>query len=463
MARDAARRQSRHCDDIQVESRMTRTVGRKILKRTGWTMLAIASVVVGAAFVALSRARVETTGNGVHTRLLVPLGKGAAGVRMYSGTGENVTLPGYLAGPVVRRGADGAWTARWFCEDAASEATGRDAAIRITCAGRTRAFPLTTAPVADSVAPMPDKVAVLSDIEGNSEFLDAALRKLGVIDASRKWSYGTGHLVILGDSVDRGRDVFAVLWRLHGLAGQAHAAGGAVHVLLGNHEQYLLRGNISRAHPEYRYALQQLGGYAPAFAGDTVLGAWLRRQPVALKLGTVLFVHGGISPEVARAGLSVEALNTAMRDYWRQAGTTAMSRTAALDAVLGLDGVTQYRGYFRASDGEYPAATQASVEEVLAHYGAGRVVVGHTLVDGVTRRFQGWVIAVDVNHPQARSDALVFVHGQPQVVEIGIPRGLRENQPRQLREFSLFDARDRALLASMYRTTRMLSRIPYPY
>ena len=69
---------------------MTRTVGRKILKRTGWTMLAIASVVVGAVFVALSRARVETTGNGVHTRLLVPLGKGVAGVRMYSGTSSSL-------------------------------------------------------------------------------------------------------------------------------------------------------------------------------------------------------------------------------------------------------------------------------------------------------------------------------------------------------------------------------------
>jgi hypothetical protein len=442
---------------------MTQAVSRTILKRTGWTVLVLASIVATAAFVALSCARVEMTEGGAHTRLLVPIVAGAIGVRVYSGSGENVTIPGYLAGPVVRRSADGAWSATWFCEDAVQRTSGRGDALQITCAGQTRSFSLATAPTADAVAPMPDEVTVLSDLEGNSEFLEAALRKLGVVDASGAWNYGAGHLVILGDSVDRGRDVFAVLWRLHGLATQAHAAGGAVHVLLGNHEQYLLRGNISRTHPEYRYALQQLGGYTQAFAGDSALGAWLRRQPVVLKLGSVLFAHGGISPAVADTGLSVGALNDAMRDYWRVTGSIAASRSAALDAVLGLGGVTQYRGYFRASDGQYPAATQAGVEQVLARYDARQIVVGHTLVDKVTRRYEGRVLAVDVNHPDARSEALVFEHGEPHVVDVGISRGLDRKAPRRLREFSLFDARDRQLLASMYRTNRALSRIPYPY
>ena len=442
---------------------MRRATGRTLPRRTGWALLGLAATMVAVAFVALSCARVEMTGGGVHTRLLVPIVRGAIGVRVYSGTGENVAVPGYLAGPVVRRRADGSWSAAWFCEDAVRHAEGRGDTLQLACAGNAKAFPLTSAPVADTVAAMPGKVAVLSDIEGNSRFLEAALRKLGVIDASGAWSYGTGHLVMLGDSVDRGRDVFAVLWRLHGLAAQARVAGGAVHVLLGNHEQYLLRGNVSRAHPEYRYALQQLGGYAQAFAGDSVLGDWLRRLPVAVKLGPVLFTHAGISPQVADADLPVDALNTAMRDYWHRAGPRAADRSAALDAVLGLDGVTQYRGYFRASGDDRPAATQADVERILARYDAAQVVVGHTLVDGVTRRYGGRVIAVDVNHADARPEALVYVDGAPRIVDLGIPRGLDDDTPRRLREFSLLDARDRALLASMYRANRALARIPYPY
>src|SRR3546814_5266232 len=59
-----------------------------------------------------------------------------------------------------------------------------------------------------------------------------------------------------------------------------------------------------------------MGGYRHAFAADTMIGEWLRQQPVALKLGSVLFVHGGISPRVARTGLDVGQLNAAMQDYW---------------------------------------------------------------------------------------------------------------------------------------------------
>jgi hypothetical protein len=82
------------------------------------------------------------------------------------------------------------------------------------------------------------------------------------VDADGNWDYGSNHLVIAGDSVDRGRDVFAALWRLYSLSLQAQRSGGAVHVLLGNHEQYILRGNLTRAHKEHLYALEQMGGHA---------------------------------------------------------------------------------------------------------------------------------------------------------------------------------------------------------
>jgi hypothetical protein len=334
--------------------------------------------------------------------------------------------------------------------------------LHIECAGARHTFDLAQQPVPTAVAPMPERVAVLSDLEGNHRFLDAALRKLGVVDRDGQWQYGQGHLVILGDSVDRGRDVFAVLWRLHDLAAQAQAAGGVVHVLLGNHEQYLLRGVVSRTHPDYRYALTQLGGYTHAFAADTVLGAWLRRQPVALKLGKVMFVHGGLSPKVARSGLSVVPLNTAMRSYWAESGKP-VAHSQAFDAVLGRSGVTQYRGYFRAMEGHYPTATRADVDNVLAAFDARHVVVAHTLVEHVTRLHGGRVIAVDVNDDEARPEVLVFEHGQPRVVDLGISRNLHVHQPTQVREWELSDRSDRALLASMYHGFRQLSAIPWPY
>src|SRR5690606_24384179 len=217
----------------------------------------------------------------------------------------------------------------------------------------------------------------------------------------------------------------------------------AVHVLLGNHEQYMLRTNPSRANADHLHALNAMGGYPHAFTADTMIGQWLRRQPVALKLGRVVFVHGGISPQVARTGLSVTQLNAAMEDYWNAAGPHPPS--PGLDAVLGPAGVTQYRGWFRALDGRYPMAGDDDVAGVLEQFGAGMAVVGHTVVPGVQRMRDGRVYAVDVNSDESAAEVLVFEDGAPRVVDIGVPRSLAGAETDS-REFSLLDPTDRGML-----------------
>jgi uncharacterized protein YbjQ (UPF0145 family) len=301
---------------------------------------------------------------------------------------------------------------------------------------------------------------VLSDIEGNAAFLDEALRELGVLDSRGAWSYGSNRLVIAGDSVDRGRDVFAVLWRLYSLSLQAAGQGGAVHVLLGNHEQYVLRGNMSRANREHIHALERMGGSAQAFAADTVLGAWLRQQPVLLQAGKVLVAHGGISPFVATSGLSLAQLNDAQRRYWQ--GATAPS--PALDAVFGQMGVTQYRGYF-APSGEGPArATPAQVTDGLDRFGVETVVVGHTLVDQITPLYGGRVYAIDVNSTAAASEALLFEHGVPRIVPLGARRHFaQEEAPVMTRPLRLLDAEDWRTVRRLAQHSRALSQLPHPY
>lgn len=431
---------------------------RTLFRACSWlAILALALVLT-----AVSCAKVEMTASGAHQRLLIPIVVGAVGVPAYSGTGEDVFMEGHLAGPVVRTGNDGTWSATWFCEDESHAASGRGPVLELQCAGRWHRFHLASAPLPPAIDAMPRELAVLSDIEGNAAFLEAALLRLGIVSPGGEWSYGDGQLVILGDSVDRGRDVFAVLWRLHALARQAHAAGGAVRVVLGNHEQYLLRGNISRAHPDYRYALQQMGGYEAAFADDTVIGHWLRQQPVVLQLGDVLFTHAGISPGVAASGLDANGLNAAMRGYWRQP-EGGKPETGVLEATLGLSGVTRYRGYFMNLEGQYGKATPAEVAQVLETYGAKQMVVGHTLVEGVQGLYGDRVFAVDVNDDGARTEVLVYTDGKPRVVDIGTKRNLEASQASRHREFSLLDSRDRRLIASMYTGFQALSRIPMPY
>src|SRR3546814_5879406 len=111
-----------------------------------------------------------------------------------------------------------------------------------------------------------------------------------------------------------------------------------------------------------------MGGDRHAFAAGTCICEWLRHQQVALTLGSVLFVHGGISPRVARTGLDVGQPNAAMQDYWND--TDPHPPSPGLDAVLGHAGVPQYRGWFRALEGRYTEASDAQVSDALERFDA---------------------------------------------------------------------------------------------
>lgn len=424
-------------------------------------ILVIASAVIVAAGLALSNANIELTEAGVHRRLLVPIGVGSAGINTFAGTGDDVRLPGFLDGPVVRRKQDGSWSATWYCEDKVQQLSGTSADLSIDCAGRSHVFPVSRTPaVPDAVFDTRADTLVLSDIEGNLRFLDTALAKLEVTDEQGNWRYGRNHLVIAGDAVDRGRDVFAVLWRLYTLSLQAQDAGGAVHLVLGNHEQYLLRGNTSRANHDHLYALTRMGGQLGAFGPDTLIGHWLRLQPVIIKVGSTVITHGGVNPLVADAGFTVNNLNSAMRRYWMG----DMPGKAELDAVVGPAGLTQYRGYMEDGADRYARATAAQIGDVLAHFGAKHIVVGHTLVDRVTPLHEGRVWAVDVNSNTARPEALLIRGGEPVVVSSGVGRQLdQDGGGRRRRPFSLFAPADLAMLKGLVMSNYALSKIPQPY
>ena len=122
-----------------------------------------------------------------------------------------------------------------------------------------------------------DRVVAISDIHGAYDAMVETLKNVGVIDDQLAWAGGTARLVIVGDILDRGprsRDVMDLLMRLED---ESQAAGGYVHVLIGNHESMNMIGDM-------RYVSKE--EYA-AFAADETLEerrrwfqAYLRRQPM---------------------------------------------------------------------------------------------------------------------------------------------------------------------------------------
>src|SRR5688572_20846577 len=84
--------------------------------------------------------------------------------------------------------------------------------------------------------PQPKRVVAIGDLHGDISGTRSALRAAGVIDDKDNWIGKDTVVVQTGDVLDRGDDEQAILDLIFKLEGEARAAGGAVIMLLGNHE-----------------------------------------------------------------------------------------------------------------------------------------------------------------------------------------------------------------------------------
>ncbi len=260
---------------------------------------------------------------------------------------------------------------------------------------------LTTAP---SVYPAPGKLLAISDIEGNFQAFAKLLIGNGVVDKNLNWIFGDGHLVLVGDFMDRGENVTQCLWLIYKLEDESKLAGGQVHFILGNHEQLNLQGSISYVAPKYRQLVRDLNiPYKSLFDANTELGRWLRTKNVIEKIGGNVFVHGGISPEVASMQISIPEMNDRVRtaidvkqDQVGESGT---------GLLLGRKGILWYRGLVQDYK-DYKLISNSALDTVLSAFQAARIIVGHTIVNAVSADFQGRVIRLDVKHSEGKPQAL---------------------------------------------------------
>jgi hypothetical protein len=248
------------------------------------------------------------------------------------------------------------------------------------------------------------RIVALSDIHGQYDLMVRLLRAHGVIDGSDDWALGRDHLVITGDVFDRGDKVNEVFWLLFQLQQQAHAAGGAVHFLLGNHETMVLYGDLRYIHPKYAEVARLLDRpYAALYGADSVIGGWLRTRPVMLKLGGTLFLHGGIAPENLDLVAAIDATNSAYRGSLGIAKDTVKADPATARLYDGKRSPIWYRGYF---NGELATP---DVQALVDRLGLARIVVGHTTMDEVASFHGGRVIAIDSGIKRGESGQLLFI------------------------------------------------------
>lgn len=255
--------------------------------------------------------------------------------------------------------------------------------------------------------PAPPKLAAVSDIHGNLAGLTGLLRAQGIMDARQRWTYGRGHLVIVGDVLDRGDGCTEILWLLRSLEAQARAQGGRVHMVMGNHESMVLKGDHRYVHPKYRALTQGLlPGLEVLYGPDSEQGRWLRQRPALLRIGRTLFVHGGISPVLLAQAPDLEAINRRLAAAWIPATPEAERK-----AILGTDGPLWYRGLIPGADSKRGDASPEHVAALLQAFDVDRVVVGHTTLERITAHFEGRVLGVDAGLKDGKPGELLLMEG----------------------------------------------------
>jgi hypothetical protein len=249
---------------------------------------------------------------------------------------------------------------------------------------------------------LPPRLFVVSDIEGEYEGFKALLQAAGVMDKNFNWTFGTGHLVVCGDVVDRGSQVTECLWLIYHLEEKAKEAGGYLHFLLGNHEIMVINGEVRYLHPKYVELAKQKGiDYASFYSERTELGRWLHTKNVVEKIGNLLFLHGGVSQYLNQWEQPLDSINMAARSYYDSYNDRDLPPVAQL---LLLDmGPLWYRGYYLA-----PLASQSQVDSTLRLFGAEKVITGHSPVDRISSFYAGKVINVDVPHAKGASEGLLI-------------------------------------------------------
>ena len=234
-----------------------------------------------------------------------------------------------------------------------------------------------------------DRVVAIADVHGAFDAMIETLQQAQVIDEALAWSGERTHLVIVGDILDRGpksRDAMDLLMRLEE---EALAAGGAVHVVIGNHESMNLIGDL-RYVSKSEYAAfaadetaeerqrwfqayaERLGiGSSPeslfekfeqqfppgffalrrAFRPDGKYGQWLLEKPVIMIVNGTAFVHGGLSPLVEELGM--EGVNGKLKKElvaYVNALQTLTDAGVLLPTDSHYDTVTVLNGYMPALD-----------------------------------------------------------------------------------------------------------------
>jgi len=271
--------------------------------------------------------------------------------------------------------------------------------------------------------PAAERLVAIGDLHGDLAATRRVLRLAGAIDEEDRWVGGELVVVQTGDQLDRGDDEREILELLERLQDEARAAGGALHVLNGNHETMNVLGDFRYVTPGARNAFddakprspwaarhpREWQGRAGAFLPGGQFARLLAERDVVIVVGDTVFAHAGIRAPHVDHGLG--KLNAETRAWMR--GETQHPPRLIVDS----EGPVWTRAY---APEVLDEATCQSLARALDKAGARRLVVGHNVQSGgVTPGCDERVWRIDVGlaqHYGGRTEALEIRGDQVRVL-----------------------------------------------
>jgi hypothetical protein len=259
-----------------------------------------------------------------------------------------------------------------------------------------------------SQTPAPARVVAIGDLHADIGVTRRAFRLAGATNEKDEWIGKSLTVVQLGDILGRSDDERQVLDFLFDIRRKAEAAGGKVHVLIGNHEVFGGRldnqavgpnpfpgfegiPGLNLNDPRLRFLPPNQRARGAALMPGGPYARRLAEFPAVLRLGGTVYAHGGVVPRWARYG--IDKINEEVRQW-------LLGRSPEPDSAKGVDDGDRVM-WTRQFSSNVDERDCAELEESLKLLGAKRMVVAHTVHPRITPRCNGKVWAIDVGMSRA--------------------------------------------------------------
>jgi len=304
-----------------------------------------------------------------------------------------------------------------------------------------------------NILPATGRIVVLGDIHGDFSVLIECLKKAKVIDSNKKWIGGETIIVQVGDQIDSCRyngvnscndpETFklshnidnahdiTVLKYMTELHNMAKDSGGAVYSLLGNHELMNVMGDMTYVSHKnimeftnYKMTdgtiikdgmMARKHLFSP---GNKIANFLACTRKIALIIGSNLFVHAGIVPEISEK-YNINDLNQLVTLF-------LLNELKNPDVFQDIFISGKYSPLWTRSFGTNKSSNECNklMAPLINLYKVGRIIVGHTpqLNKGINSICEDQVYLVDVGMPDA------FNQFDQEKINTGIKSKYREAQ-----------------------------------